>query len=224
MKTRTILKRFSFIAALVGGVLLAVRVEADPGFALRFKGSNDYVTVPDAPALDAFPLTITAWVKTLRNTNLVDGIVSKYRDASFDGYSLLLNSGTLYAFYSRLGGNQVFAPPLGINGGFIADGHWHHIAFTISPTGGQLFVDGNLINSLGWTGTAGATTSAEPLQIGRYSTYPNTFQGEIDEVTLWNRALVSSEVNYLKHRRLGGAEDGLLGYSMATCKWRTTRI
>lgn len=193
-------------------MLIAVRVEADPGFALRFKGSNDYVTVPDAPALDAFPLTITAWVKTLRNTNLVDGIVSKYQDGSFNGYSLLLNSGTLYAFYSRLGGNQVFAAPLGINGGFIADGHWHHIAFTISPTGGQLFVDGNLINSLGWTGTAGATTSAEPLQIGRYSTYPNTFQGEIDEVTLWNRTLLSSEVNYLKHRRLGGAEDGLLGY------------
>lgn len=196
----------------MGSVLLSVFGHADAGSALRFDGTNAYVRVAHAPALDTFPLTITAWVKTLRNAALVDGIVTKYQDGSFDGYALILYNGTLYAFYSRPGGNQVFSAPLGLNGGFIADGHWHHIAFSVAPTGGQLFVDGNLIKSLGWAGVAGSTSSTEPLQIGRYHTYPNTFQGEIDEVTLWNRTLLSGEINYLKHRRLSGAEDGLLGY------------
>ena len=195
-------------------LLVAASAESQvtPGTSLRFNGTNGFVSVPHNTALNAFPLTITAWVKTLRNSTQADGIVSKYQDGSFNGYSLLLNNGTLYAFYSRLGGNQVFTAPLGINGGFIADGHWHHIAFVISQTGGQLFVDGNLIGSLGWTGTPGPPTGAEPLQIGRYFNYGNTFAGEIDEVTLWNRNLSASELNYLKHRRLGGTEDGLLGY------------
>jgi Concanavalin A-like lectin/glucanases superfamily len=100
---------------------------------------------------------------------------------------------------------------LGIDGGVIADGNWHHIAFVITSATGQLYVDGNLANSANWTGTAGPVTGTEPLQIGRYYNYPNTFQGDIDEATLWNRALSASELNYLKHRSLAGREDGLLG-------------
>lgn len=189
--------------------------QVTPGSCLRYNGTNTVVSIPHNAALNAYPLTITAWVKTLRNATLVDGSMSKYRDGSFDGYSLLLYNGTLYAFCVRLGGNQVFTAPLGINGGFIADGHWHHVAFTITPTGGQLLVDGNLTGSLGWTGTPGPPTGVEPLLIAQYHTntvYRNTFQGEIDEVTLWNRGLQASELNYLKHRRLSGKEDGLLGY------------
>ncbi len=206
--------RLALLLGIFSSLLNPFPLHAQPesNTALRFNGTNSFVTVPHSAALNAFPLTVTAWVKTLRNTNIVDGIVSKYFDGSGNGYTVVLQNGTLFAFYSRLGGNQVFTPPTGINGGFIADGNWHHIAFAISPTGGQLFVDGTLKASLGWTGTAGVMTSTEPLQIGRYHTYPNTFQGEIDDVTLWNRALPSSEINYLKHRKLGGVEDGLLGY------------
>ena len=193
-------------------LLASLGAAADPGSALRLAGTGDYVSVAHAPALDAFPLTVTAWVQTLRNTNQADGIVSKYQDASGNGYSLLLYNGNVYGFYVRPGGNQVFVAPLGLNGGFIADGRWHHVAFTVSALGGQIYVDGNLMQTLGWSGTAGPPTSVEPLQIGRYHTYPNTFQGAIDEVTLWNRALPASEINYLKHRRLGGREEGLLGY------------
>lgn len=192
-------------------MFFSLQAEADAGSALRFNGTNSYVSVPHAPALNAFPLTITAWVKTLRNTNLVDGIVSKYFDASFNGYSLNLRNGNLYAWYLRSGGSVV-VNPFGLDGGFIADGHWHQIAFVVSATSGQLYVDGNLRNSVNWTGTPGPPTGTEPLQFGRYHNYGNTFEGEMDEVTLWNRALAASEINYLKHRRLGGTEDGLLGY------------
>ena len=36
------------------------------GTALKFSGGGDYVSVPDDPALDAFPLTVMAWVRTSR--------------------------------------------------------------------------------------------------------------------------------------------------------------
>ena len=191
-----------------------VRAQSQAGISLRLNGTNTYVSIAHDPALNAFPLTITAWVKTLRNTALVDGIVGKYQDSSFNGYSLNLRNGNLYAWYLR-GGGSIVVNPFGLDGGFIADGHWHEIAFVVSATAGLLYVDGNLKNSVSWTGTPGPPTGTEPLLIGQYYTntvYQNTFQGEIDEVTLWKRALAASEVNYLKHRRLAGNEDGLLGY------------
>ena len=180
------------------------RASAQAGTALRFDGVDDYVEVPHDARLNVFPLTITAWVKTLRNSSQVDGIVSKYFDGSFNGYSLNLRNGNLYVWYLRTGGSVVVLPN-GLDGGFIADGHWHHIAFVVSATGGQVYVDGNLRNSVGWTGTPGPPTGTEPLQIGRYFNYGNTFQGEIDEATLWNRALNASEV---KFSNFTGMPDG----------------
>ena len=209
--SRSIFGWWVVAACLLAGGLPSACAQSAAGTALRFDGVDDYVEVPHDAALNAYPLTITAWVKTLRNSSQVDGIVSKYFDGSFNGYSLNLRNGNLYVWYLRSGGSVVVLPN-GLDGGFIADGHWHHIAFVVSPTSGQVYVDGNLRNSVGWTGTPGPPTGTEPLQIGRYFNYGNTFQGEIDEVELWNRSLSASELNYLKHRRLGGTEDGLLGY------------
>ncbi|MEO6036756.1 MAG: LamG domain-containing protein, partial [Verrucomicrobiota bacterium] len=212
MTKRKLLNGFRLFAALLGFALFNCNASADAGSALRFNGTNTYVTVPHSPALNAFPLTITAWVKTLRNSPQVDGIVSKYADASGNGYSLNLRNGNLYAWYFRAPGSAISFSPSGLDGGGIADGHWHQIAFVITSTNGTIYVDGNVRNFISWTGTAGAPTSVEPLQIGHYDNYTTAFQGEIDEVALWNRVLPASEVNYLKHRRLGGKEDGLLGY------------
>ena len=170
------------------------KLSAQPGNSLRFNGTNTYVSIPHNAALNAYPLTITAWVKTLRNSSLVDGIVSKYADATGNGYSINLRNGNIYAWYFRAPGSAVSVAPIGLDGGAIADGHWHHIAFVVSATNGTLYVDGNFRNAVNWTGTPGAPTTTEPLLIGQYYTnapgyYPNTFQGEIDEVTLWNSSL-----------------------------------
>ena len=197
-------------------MLSALRALADPGTALHFNGTNSYVNLAHAAALDAYPITITAWIRTFRSALLYDGIVNKYASGSANGYSLHVYNGRLSAYYFRSPGNAVYPGDPGLDGGYVADGEWHHVAFVISPTGGALYVDGNLNNSLAWTGAAGPTTTTVPLLIGRYSTNTpsllSSFAGDIDELTLWNRALSASEVNYLKHRRLAGKEDGLLGY------------
>ncbi|MBK7997363.1 MAG: LamG domain-containing protein [Verrucomicrobia bacterium] len=205
---------------IAGCLLLAwlACAQAQPaaGTALRFDGADDYVEVLDDPALNAYPITVTAWVKTAHTTNVYEGIVSKYQPGSGNGYSLHLYGGRIYAWYFRNGANRIYNTDPGIDGGSIADGHWHHIAFVVSPNGGSLYVDGNLRASQAWNGTPGATTSTESLLIGRYSVaslpFTGSFLGQIDEVTLWNRALTGGEVNYLKHRRLGGTEDRLLAY------------
>src|SRR6478736_8621259 len=94
-------------------LLLAADVchsQITPGNALRFNGTNGFATVPHDAALNSFPITITAWVRTARTSSAVDGIVSKYFDGSFNGYSLNLRNGRLYCWYLRGGGSINVAP------------------------------------------------------------------------------------------------------------------
>jgi hypothetical protein len=199
-------------AACFFGIINSAR--ADAGSCLRFNGTNGYAAVAHDGALNAFPLTITAWIRTSRTALLYDGIVNKYFPGAANGYSLHLYNGRVRAWYFRNSSNYVYPADPGFDGGFVADGQWHYVALVVGPTGGTIYVDGVSRGSpQGWTGTAGATTSTTPITIGRYATspsYTNTFAGDIDEVGIWNRALTLNEINYLKHRRLNGNEDGLL--------------
>src|ERR1700744_177722 len=63
---------------------------SSPGTCLQFNGSTGYVSVAHAPALNAYPLTITAWIKTLHSAPLYDGILSKYPPGGFDGFSFFV--------------------------------------------------------------------------------------------------------------------------------------
>ncbi|MFX8852561.1 LamG-like jellyroll fold domain-containing protein, partial [Acinetobacter baumannii] len=78
----------------------------------------------------------------------------------------------VYAWYFRDGSNYVWDGGLGISGGAIADGQWHHIAFTVDNTGGKLYVDGALRSGLPWTGAPGAASTTVPLSFGRYVSTP----------------------------------------------------
>ncbi|HVM48468.1 MAG TPA: LamG domain-containing protein, partial [Candidatus Acidoferrum sp.] len=209
-----------FCAWMMGCILLVCAARgALPGTCLQFNGTNGYVSVPHNAALNAYPLTITAWIKTARNAALYDGIVSKYPPGGFDGFSFLVWQGHVRAWYFHNSSSYIWNPggdTQGVDGGFVADGNWHHVAFVVNNTNGTIYVDGNLGGSLAWTGSAGPpTTNTVALLLGRgflSPSYTNTFQGQLDEVTLWNRALTPNELNYLKHRSLGGKEDGLLAY------------
>lgn len=168
---------------------------------LKLAGVGDYVSVPDSTDLNAFPLTVTAWVKTARNANQVDGIVCKYVDASFNGYALFLLNGHVRAWYFKDNTDYIWDGSLGLDGGFIADNDWHHIAFEVDANGGRLLVDGNQIQTMTWTGAAAGSSGTEPLQIGRYFTFANRFSGQIDETTLWQRSFTANEIQAMLPRK-----------------------
>jgi hypothetical protein len=182
------------------------------GTALKFSGATDSecVTVPHDPALNALPLTVMAWVRTSRNAAQADGIVSKYADASGDGYSMFLYNGHLRAWYFYDWNDYVWDQGFGIDGGAIADGQWHHVALVVDAISGRLYVDGAQTGFLDWINSAGASTSTDPLQIGEYSTYANSLDGLADEVSLWNVALTPGQLATYKNAPLTGSEAGLV--------------
>ncbi len=192
---------------LVTGPVL--RAQTGAGTALSFDGLNDYVSISNSAALNAFPLTVMGWI---RNDEYGPdrGLINKYAANSFNGYQIYLYEGTLHAWYFRTNGSQVWDGGRGLNGGFLSIFGLSHVAFTVDATGGKLYVNGVLRDSRAWTGTAGAPTTAQEVRLGRYEN--NFYRGSMDEVSIWNVALSSNAIASAMNRRLATNETGLLAY------------
>lgn len=186
-------------------------VAVPAGAMLQFDGVDDKVEIAHDAALNAFHLTLEAWVRTTANSGQM-GILNKYSSGSLNGYQMFLLNGQLRAWYFGTTGN-VWDGGEGLSGGNIADGNWHHIAFVVDNNGGKLYVDGMLRASRGWNGTPSASSTAMPLSFGYYnSPAGGYFAGEMDEVRLWNRAKSQREIIRDMQAILNGNETGLVGY------------
>jgi hypothetical protein len=185
-----------------------------PGNALNFFGGGSFVSVPHDPALNAYPLTVTAWISTIQfpdpsNPDLP--IISKSPFGSFgsDGWSIHFAFGQLSAAYGN-GSNYVS----GVNGGFISDGQWRHVAFVVDASGGKLYLNGVLQGGQSWVGTPGPTLTTMNMMFASPPTAPNntSFQGVLDEITVWNVALSQAQIQFNMNRSLSGSEPGLIAY------------
>lgn len=183
------------------------------GATLLFNGTNSFIQADHRPELNAYPLTVSCWVRTLDTSDQERGIVNKYIVGSLNGYQIYLRQGRVYAWYLRNGSSYIWDGGRGLDGGSIADGLWHHIQFVVDASGGKLYVDGVLRVSRAWAGSPGAPSTTTPLMIGRYPGTPlnGHFLGEIDEVKIWNRADISLD-DKTRKTTLVGNEEGLLTY------------
>jgi hypothetical protein len=185
------------------------------GTTLWFDGVDDLVQVAHDAALNAFPLTVAGWIKTAQVSGGYVAVANKYPAGSGNGYSLHVNNGRIAAFYFRGDGSSyIYAGDPGLDGGFIADGRWHHVAYIVDANGARIYLDGALTGSLGWNGTPGPCTTTAPLQFGNYPIGGQvlSLDGRIDELTIWNRALDAAEVNAVMNSKPTGTEPGMVGY------------
>jgi hypothetical protein len=182
-------------------------------YSLKFNGTTSYVSVPHDGSLNAYPLTISAWIKTSINTGSQTGIVSKYEGASWSGYQFHIYNGNVGAWYAVDASNRVYSSTSSFHGGFVADNQWHYVTFTVDSTGGKIYRDGTLISILGWTGTASAATGTiQNLLIGDYNPGGSKFPGEIAEVQIWNTALTQANISKYMQSSLIGSESNLVAY------------
>ena len=164
------------------------------GTAATFNGSTGFIKIPNSATLDTNPtqLSIAAWAQTL-TTNTYK-IIYSAGNAGSHSAQVWINGGTAELF----GNNTTLTSSKSV-----ADGAWHHIVGVFNGTTGMLYVDGSLINS--------ATMSISALgaydnQIGGQcaglgSTSCNAlWNGSIDEVGVWSRALSATEVTQLYQR------------------------
>jgi len=157
------------------------------GAALSFDGVNDWVTVPDANALDLTnAMTIEAWVRPTVLSSWVS-VITKEQAAQL-AYGLYANSSTNRPTVNIFTSNEKDVrgtAKLAINA-------WTHLAATYDGVTLRLYVNGTNVKSGSFKGTI--ATSTGPLRLGGNAFAGEWFTGLIDEVRVYNRALTVAEV------------------------------
>lgn len=171
----------------VYGATLTVDRFGNPDSAYAFDGQGDFIRIPDSDSLDITgDLSVAAWVKTDSDDGL---IFSNMLEVSpHDGYQVKVDSFWDGAVLFMSGGDQLvgFEP--------VNTGGWRHVCVTLSGTTAYIYIDGLLDNS----GPVGVPTANDVDQtIGASYTPWYFFDGVIDDVFIYDRALSESEVEEL---------------------------
>ncbi len=152
--------------------------------ALTFDGTNDYVTVPDSTSLAlSGSVTVGFWLKSSQISNSV--MFEKGSNAKIIFQPNTPGNGIYYWDVFNL------APDSARTGGF--DGNWHHYLFTFNGSTKTLYLDGVSVHS---AAASAQSSNSNVLTVGsRSGSYG--FNGSLDEVRIYNRALSAAEVTAL---------------------------
>ncbi len=192
----------------VNGATLSTDRFGKSNSAYSFNNNQD-ITIPNTNNLNTYPLTISLWYNA---RNLSDGeasnLFSKYSPAAWNGYQIvladnrnILNNGVIInngfgvqAWYLKNINNKVigyYGEPAFLQKNISKD-TWYHYVFVLDSSGGKIYVNGQLEDSHNWTGPEGACDNNYLWKIG--GLYNTWYNGKIDDVAIWNRALTQDEI------------------------------
>ena len=177
------------VGALDGAITGATwTTQARHGKALAFNGVDNVVTVASASALNlSAGMTIEAWVypTTLtgaRSVSVKEGL----NDLAYGLYASDLAS-------RPQGVVNLGTGALGAAGGVALQANgWSHLATTYDGSTVRLFVNGTQAVALAAAGSLVQTSGS--LRIGGNSLFGEWFQGVIDDVRIYDRALAVAEI------------------------------
>ncbi|MDX1452855.1 MAG: LamG domain-containing protein, partial [Oleiphilaceae bacterium] len=159
-------------------------------YGAQFDGTGDYIEIPDNNAFDIDQeLTVMAWINadTLPGSDLRT-IVSK--DTNYEFH--INSSGNIFWWWNTDTG----AARSLTSTATISTGTWHHVAIVYSRANGrqEIFIDGVASGSQTYTNES-LDTNALPLYIGTdYNYRSRDFDGAIDEVKIFDRALPAAAI------------------------------
>lgn len=174
---------------------------------LLFDGVNDFIDLGNPETLNfAGVITLSAWVSPSR-TNGLQNIVSHGYRRNPDGEVALRILDGQYQVGSWDGAGYGVSAPMAPSD----LGSWVHLTGVYDGTNWILYRNGEeLARSPGSKGAIPVTANWAIGATG-YGT-ERFFQGEIAEVSMWNRALSATEIKANMERSLSGTEAGLQGY------------
>ncbi|WP_406695926.1 DUF4082 domain-containing protein [Singulisphaera sp. Ch08] len=172
------------------------------GSALSFNGTNSWVTIANSSSLNlSSGMTLEAWVRP-SNTNSSNPILVKEGNGTAP-YALYASDPVMpVAFLNANSATSTAAPSYQS----LVANTWNHVAATYDGTTLRLYVNGALMSQA--NPTAGILSSTGALRIGGDSVFSNEFfNGLIDDVRVYNRALSLAEVQTDMSTPVGGVMD-----------------
>ena len=168
------------------------------GGALWFDGENDLVTIPDANSLDlSDAMTLEAWVRPeALGTSWRTALVKEQSNAlAYALYAHTNFGGPSGHVYTRDADRRARAAAV------LPLASWSHVAATYDGSTIRVYRDGTEIATE--TVTGAITASSGPLRIGGTQLWSEWFEGMIDEVRVYNRALSVAEIKTDMETRVG---------------------
>lgn len=154
--------------------------------------SSTYVSIPDADIFDITGnFTLSAWIN--RSSNSTQQVLSKSSNTN-GGYSLL--TGTSGEVYCRTSNGISYTDSYSVQGLVSSGTGWHHIVAVRNGTSCRIWVDGKDRTSVANTHTT-MTANTNILRIGSKGDGGEYFNGDIDEIRIYNYALTNKQIEIL---------------------------
>ncbi|MCB1914612.1 MAG: DUF4347 domain-containing protein, partial [Rhodocyclaceae bacterium] len=157
--------------------------------ALNFGGDFDRVEVPDSAAYDlSGDFSVSFWFNSAQTPSSQVRLVGQ--SAGSDGFVVFTDSfGDINWFVTGSGGSTTFwtAAPL--------DSNWHLFTAVRSGDNFELFIDG--ASAATDTTAIGDASSSEPLRFGASSASSGDYDGLVDDVRIYDRALGAGDISEL---------------------------
>jgi hypothetical protein len=192
----------------VNGTTLTTDRFGNAGKAYSFDGVDDRIEVNNSSSLNPTSISISGWINSQTNATNVQngakGIVTKWYQQincnnNGDNYNIQLsyvnNQSVLLG--STMVNNQVTGA-LTTDTNIIGIGNWKHFVFIQNNLGRFIYINGVLINSNNQFGNLCPTLNK--LYFGadnNLGTLWRFFQGKLDDIGIWNRALTDQEISDL---------------------------
>lgn len=174
-----------------------------------FGSSGDRITLEDSTVLNSLTnkLTISAWLYPTSFTGWSSAVQKTSSEDWSDGFGLIHNSGdgTNITFYinTALSGEGRASVALDLDS-------WNHIVGVYNGSSVQIYKNGVLAGSSPFS--TDVINSNQALNIGNDisdASYNDVWEGNLDEVKLWDRALNDQEIeNMESNESIGNNYDG----------------
>jgi Concanavalin A-like lectin/glucanases superfamily len=136
-------------------------------------------------------MTLAAWVFPTAHSSNWNTVIIKER-TSGEIYNLYSNIDTSVPAVWAVRASAPSAPLNALGTSQLPLNTWSHLAATYDGAALRLYVNGVQVGSRTMTGAM--LTSSSPLRIGGNSIWGEFFQGRLDEIRIYSRALSATEI------------------------------
>lgn len=197
----------------VGGAVPTSNQNGLENTAMHFDGTDDYILIANAEELNfgTGPFAVSFWAQADNPSGGPQMFIQKGKSGSLQVnpyFWVRLNeySGA-YSIRAALSDGYPPFTDIGSTSPIFSDNNWHHVVYQRSDSEIELWVDNQLIASRLDTGLRNVSGDGNLIlgaqnpwdEGGNFPFIHNHFQGSLDEVRLYNKALCAEEIEMLSN-------------------------
>lgn len=171
--------------------------------AYNFDGNNDFIIIPNNSVFDSNNISFSLWISSSNLQRQVAIVRTNFSNASNEHFALTFNfilqsEVSLCAKYNVPNCNAGQGWQYNTVNQNIMNNNFHHVVGTIEGNTMKLYIDNLLTQTLTTSFPQTSSCWGGDIQIGRnWSNFTNYFNGKIDDIGIWNRALTQAEITGL---------------------------